>query len=176
MDRQNTYLALCWPIALQDDMFFDVTMACSRAAWCLAQRTLPESDHFHLQHRGMAMLKLRQRLSRVKENILFTMDYMLNISYMTKGDAAFKIHLTAFKNVANSYLSARKANDEITGVVSHRLRSWEALDGYRNGVDVFRQRLQNDTSQAVVRLTHIYDVLSWQQCQMLAGANQASLS
>ncbi|KAK5223598.1 hypothetical protein LTR72_004984 [Exophiala xenobiotica] len=172
---QNTHLTLCWPVALQDDMFFDATMACSRAAWCLTQRTLPESDHFHLQHRGMAMSKLRQRLSQVQstinKNVLFTMDYMLNISYMTKDDAAFKIHLTAFKNVANSYLSARvEVNDEISSVISHRLRSWEALDGYRNGVDVFRQRLQSDSSQEVAKLTHIYDTLSWQQCQMLAGA------
>ncbi|KAK5198683.1 hypothetical protein LTR92_001154 [Exophiala xenobiotica] len=172
---QNTHLTLCWPVALQDDMFLDATMACSRAAWCLTQRTLPESDHFHLQHRGMAMSKLRQRLSQVQstinKNVLFTMDYMLNISYMTKDDAAFKIHLTAFKNVANSYLSARvEVNDEISSVISHRLRSWEALDGYRNGVDVFRQRLQSDSSQEVAKLTHIYDTLSWQQCQMLAGA------
>jgi hypothetical protein len=80
----NTQLDLCWPIALQDDMLFDATMAVSRAAWLLAQGRDPSEDEFMLHHRGLAMTSLRQQLSGTKlernEALLFTIGRMINIA------------------------------------------------------------------------------------------------
>jgi hypothetical protein len=80
----NTQLDLCWPVALQDDMLFDATMAVSRTAWILAQGKDPSEDQFMLHHRGLAMTGLRQKLCSTKlgskEAVLFTIGRMISIA------------------------------------------------------------------------------------------------
>lgn len=158
-------------------MFFSATVACTRAAWCLSQGLLPENDRLHLQHRGLAMSKLRRRLSGVSpintKSFLFTVDYMLSVSYMWKDDKALDIHLAAFRNLAQGYLATNDTSAVMASVVAHRMKSWQALDNYRKQTDVFRQRLQAQSSDQGARLTHVYDTLSLQQLQTLATSPPA---
>lgn len=167
----NTYLERCWPFALQDDMLLDATLAASRAAWCLAQRRLPGHDHFLLRHSATALSKLRQRISSTvmasDESIVFTMDYMLNVAYMTKEHSAFSIHWTAFRSVAEGFMAARP-NEEISAVVSHRLRGWEALDAYRKGVDPLRRTLSSKPPLQTRQFRNNHDSSSWQQHHILS--------
>ena len=80
----NTQLDLCWPVAMQDDMLFDATVAVSRTAWLLAKGQDPSEDQFVLYHRGLAMASLRQKLSSTsidcKEAVLFTIGRMISIA------------------------------------------------------------------------------------------------
>ncbi|KIW15287.1 hypothetical protein PV08_05332 [Exophiala spinifera] len=177
VDSSNTYLSLYWPVALQDDMLFSATMACTRAAWCLSQGLLPETDRLHLQCRGLAMSKLRLRLSGVSpinvETFLFTVDYMLSVSYMWKDDEALDIHLAAFRNLAQRYLSTNDTSTVMSSVVAHRMKSWQALDNYRKQTDVFRQRLEAQSPDTGTQLTRIHDTLSLRQLDILASSPPA---
>lgn len=80
----NTQLDLCWPLALQDNMLFDATVAVSRVALVLSQGRLPSEDHLVLYHRGLALTGLRLRLSLERsiplEAIIFTIGRMLSIA------------------------------------------------------------------------------------------------
>lgn len=169
----NTYLTVCWPAALQDAMLFDATLAVSKSAWCLSQQTKPLDDQFVLRHRGAAISKLRQRLSEgpqaVNESILFTMDYMINVAYMTNDYPAFDIHLSAFRRITDGYTFSNFA-EAIRGMISHRLRSWEALDEYRKGVDPVRQTLRSRQHGYPHQPTYFYGSPSWHQTRMLAKA------
>lgn len=80
----NTQLDLCWPIAMQDNMLFDATIAVSRVAWVLSQGNSPSEDGFMLYHRGLAMTRLRQRVSVAatlsREAVIFTIGRMISIA------------------------------------------------------------------------------------------------
>lgn len=80
----NTQLDLCWPVALQDDMLFDATIAVSRTAWVLAQGKNPSEDEFMLYHRGLAIQRLRQNIDSAKptcrEAVIFTIGRMISIA------------------------------------------------------------------------------------------------
>ena len=80
----NTQLDLCWPVALQDDMLFDATVAVSRVAMVLSQGHSPAEDPLMLYHRGLAMSKLRQRVSLTvapsNEAVIFTIGRMISIA------------------------------------------------------------------------------------------------
>ena len=118
----NTYLRFYWPIAQQDDMFLNATLAVGRGAWCLARRLPPEHDRFVLSQGGSAMAKLRHRISagEFDASIVFAMDFMMNIAYLTSDHAAFTIHWDAFKRVAQSFMATRPEQDEVSTVVAHR--------------------------------------------------------
>ncbi|KIW65815.1 hypothetical protein PV04_08037 [Phialophora macrospora] len=130
----NTHLDLCWPVALQDDMLFDATVAVSRTAWVLAQGKDPAEDQFMLYHRGLAMSSLRQKLSsasfRCTEAVLFTIGRMVSIAYMSSEPEAFIAHFDAFQKIAQEYI-AKHPESDVARVIENRLQSWDALHGYR---------------------------------------------
>ena len=80
----NTHLDLCWPLALQDEMLFDATIAVSRRPWVLAHGKVPSEDQVMLYDRGLAMTQLRQRLSSAgpvcKEAVIYTVGRMISIA------------------------------------------------------------------------------------------------
>ncbi|KIW97651.1 uncharacterized protein Z519_01235 [Cladophialophora bantiana CBS 173.52] len=131
----NTQLDLCWPLALQDDMLFDATVAVSRTAWVLAQGNSPSEDQLMLYHRGLAMMRLRQRVSSTspgpEEAVIFTVGRMISIAYMSSEAEAFVAHFEAFQNIAQHYIDDHP-DSAVARVVGNRLESWKALYGYRN--------------------------------------------
>jgi hypothetical protein len=134
----NTYINLCWPVTLQDEMLFDATIAASRVAWCLHQNLGASDDTFMLYHRGMAMTRLRQCISASTPNavtteVLFTIGRMLSIAYMADERDSFDFHLRAFQRLTRWYMP-KGPTTEIDRVIEHRLRSWEALQDYRSAV------------------------------------------
>ncbi|EXJ67318.1 uncharacterized protein A1O5_09331 [Cladophialophora psammophila CBS 110553] len=141
----NTQLDLCWPLALQDDMLFDATVAVSRTAWVLAQGNSPSEDQLMLYHRGLAMMRLRQRVSSTsfgpEEAVIFTVGRMLSIAYMSSEPEAFVAHFEAFKNIAQHYIDDHPGS-AVARVVGNRLESWKALYGFRNR----KILLQNDSN------------------------------
>ncbi|KIY03616.1 uncharacterized protein Z520_00307 [Fonsecaea multimorphosa CBS 102226] len=131
----NTQLDLCWPLALQDEMLFDATVAVSQTAWVLAQGNRPSEDQLMLYHRGLAMTRLRQRVSLSDngqdEAVIFTIGRMISIAYMSSEAEAFVAHFEAFRKIAQRYIDDHP-NNEVARVVQNRLDSWKALHGYRN--------------------------------------------
>lgn len=158
-------------------MLFSATLACTRAAWCLSQDLLPENDRLHLQYRGLAMSKLRLRLSDSSpintQSFLFTVDYMLSVSYMWKDDKALNIHLAAFRSLAQGYLATNEANDVMSSVVTHRMKSWQALDNYRKQTDLFRQRLQTQSSHQGVPPPYIWKTIPLRHLETVAKSSPA---
>lgn len=141
----NTYINLCWPLTLQDEMLFDATLAASRVAWCLHQSLQASDDTFMLYHRGMAMTRLRQSISistpdQVVTELLFTIGRMLSIAYMADEPETFDHHLKAFRRLTRWYMPDGPKND-IARVIAHRLNSWEALATYRRPVQQPLERL-----------------------------------
>lgn len=80
----NTQLDLCWPLALQDEMLFDATLAVSRTACVLSQHKDPSEDQLMLYHRGLAMTALRKRVSletqKSLEALIFCIGRMISIA------------------------------------------------------------------------------------------------
>lgn len=130
----NTQLDLCWPIALQDDMLFDATLAVSRAALVLHDDLPPDRDRKVLHHQVLAMNRMRQRVilpaAVADVALIFAMSRMLSLSYMAGDAEAFKMHFQAFKQLASKYISEDPDN-EISKVIQNRLNSWQALHNYR---------------------------------------------
>ncbi|KIW23563.1 uncharacterized protein PV07_11751 [Cladophialophora immunda] len=131
----NTQLDLCWPLALQDTMLFDATVAVSQTACVLAQGNSPSEDPLMLYHRGLAMTRLRRRVSSgdngPDEAVIFTIGRMISIAYMSSEAEAFVAHFEAFQNIAQRYIDDHP-NSAVARVVQNRLESWKALHGYRN--------------------------------------------
>lgn len=127
----------------QDDMLFSATLAVSRAAWCLSQKRLPHTDKFVLQHEGNALAKLRARLTEaaayIQISVLFAMDYLVNIAYMTDDRDAFDVHWNAFKQAAQAFLlgmGSLPVDPVMASIVRHRLHSWHSLYAYRKGTEI----------------------------------------
>lgn len=80
----NTQLDLCWPIAMQDEMLFDATIAVSRSAWLISNGCSAADDSFMLYHRGLALAKLQQRVTfnapYAEVEVIFTIGRMLSIA------------------------------------------------------------------------------------------------
>lgn len=145
----NTHLDLCWPLALQDDMLFDATVAVSRVAWCLNQKLSPVDDEFVLHRCTLTMSRLRRRIMitsittvDLRAELIFTIGRMISMSvrsqpmhlsktgvvltgvfqYMKNEERSFEFHLNGFRNLALRYIAARPDDDEISRVVNQRLR------------------------------------------------------
>jgi hypothetical protein len=83
---------------------------------------------------------------------------------MFEDHAAFGIHLGAFKTAFTGYIATSRDHSETTRVISHRLKTWEALDAYRKGMDPLRQRLmriQPHLQGASFEPTYVHASLSW---------------
>ncbi|KIW21282.1 hypothetical protein PV08_01862 [Exophiala spinifera] len=130
----NTQLDLCWPLALQDEMLFDATLAVSRAACVLSQHKEPSEDGLMLYHRGLAMTALRKRVSlktqKSLEALIFCIGRMISIAYMSSEPEAFIAHFEAFRTVAARYIDAHPDTDTSL-TIQNRLDSWTALHAYR---------------------------------------------
>ncbi|OAL34030.1 hypothetical protein AYO20_06678 [Fonsecaea nubica] len=136
----NTQLDLCWPLAIQDAMLFDATVAVSQTAWALSQGNSPSEDRLMLYHRGLAMTRLRRRISSndgPEEAVIFTVGRMISIAYMSSEADAFIAHFEAFRNIAQRYIDDHP-NTGVARVVENRLESWKALHDYRNRTVLLR--------------------------------------
>jgi len=104
----NTQLDLCWPVALQDDMLFDATVTVSRVAMVLSQGKSPAADPLMLYHRGLAMRRLRQRVSLIlppsSEAVVFTIGRMISIAVWPGSSKMFLVFLA---NKSGSICRAR---------------------------------------------------------------------
>ncbi|KIW42212.1 uncharacterized protein PV06_05777 [Exophiala oligosperma] len=132
----NTQLELCWPLALQDEMLFDATLAVSRTACVLSQHKDPSEDQLMLYHRGLAMTALRRRVSletqKSLEALIFCIGRMISIAYMSSEFEAFIAHFEAFRTVCARYIEANP-NTDTSLTIQNRLDSWTALHAYRTG-------------------------------------------
>lgn len=94
----NTQLDLCWPIAMQDEMLFDATIAVSRSAWLVSHGYHAANDSFMLYHRGLALSKLQQRVNFItpfaEVEVIFTIGRMLSI-------AVSAVHLSYCSLISN---------------------------------------------------------------------------
>ena len=136
----NANIDLCWPVALQDNMLFDATIAVARVAYCLSVNIPPADDEFMLYHRGTALARLRKRVSAraaSDEEVVFTIARMLSISYMSGDLETWDIHFRAYREAAERYIDS-KSETGITKVIAHRLRSWKALHEFRIGLNPLR--------------------------------------
>ena len=72
------------PLAMQNSMLFEATIAMTRAAWVLRRGFEPFADKMLLRHRGAAMLELRNALvesGRARSDlILLTMSTLLTLN------------------------------------------------------------------------------------------------
>jgi hypothetical protein len=134
----NTYLKVYWPLAQQDELLMSALIGVARSAQCLSLGKHPTDDPLVLQHGSRALAQLRQRLSlgHMNATVIFTMDWLINIAYMTSDRAAFNIHWSAFRSAARRYIAGR--NDPIATVIQHRIRSWKTLHDYRAHNDHFQ--------------------------------------
>jgi len=84
---KNTLVTLVLPLALQNAMLFEATIAMTRAAWVIRRGSEPFNDKMLLRHRGYAMRKLRDNLSgadqRVSTSVLLTMSTLLTMNVST---------------------------------------------------------------------------------------------
>ncbi|ETN45441.1 uncharacterized protein HMPREF1541_09272 [Cyphellophora europaea CBS 101466] len=133
----NTQIDMCWPIALQDKMLFDATLAVSRVAYCMGQKKSPGHDEFMLKHKVDALSTLRSRMMSMpvipSEAVIFTVSRMLSICYMTSDNAAFEIHFKALERIGQSYMLHKSGEDKMARVVESRLKAWTPLFEYRQG-------------------------------------------
>ncbi|KAK5050034.1 hypothetical protein LTR84_004154 [Exophiala bonariae] len=147
----NTQLDLCWPIAMQDEMLFDATIAVSRSAWLISNGCSAADDSFMLYHRGLALAKLQQRVSFTapcaEVEVIFTIGRMLSIAYMTNERDAFNLHIEAYQALVEQYIHANPGTD-ISRINVNRLRCWKAVHAYRTERDLVRDpSLQGSPSQ-----------------------------
>lgn len=81
---RNTLVTLVLPLALQNAMLFEATIAMTRAAWVIRRGSEPFNDKMLLRHRGYAMKELRNSLSgpaqRVSTYVLLTMSTLLTMN------------------------------------------------------------------------------------------------
>ena len=126
---------MCWPVALQNAMLFDATLAVSRTAFCLGQKKRPNDDPFMLQHKVQALNRLRRELQVMSdtptEAIIFTVSRMLSVSYMTLDNASFEIHFAALQRITQRYMRQNSRDNEMSKVVESRVRVWTPLLEYR---------------------------------------------
>ncbi|KAK4943656.1 hypothetical protein LTR10_016753 [Elasticomyces elasticus] len=86
----NALLTVVLPLAMQNSMLFQATIAMTRAAWVLKRGSDAFADKMLLRHRGSAMLELRNALVESgragKDLVLLTMSTLLtlNPSYATR--------------------------------------------------------------------------------------------
>jgi hypothetical protein len=116
-------------------MLFDATLAVSRTAYCLGQKSRPNEDPFVLQHKIQALSKLRNELQSLpvvpSEAVIFTVSRMLSVSYMTLDSVSFEAHFAALQHIAQRYMLHKSADDEMARVVESRLKAWTPLFEYR---------------------------------------------
>lgn len=80
----NTQLDLCWPMAMQNDMLFDATIAVSRIAYLLSEGKAAADDPFMLYHRGLALARLQKSIqdeaALAESEIIFTVGRLIAIA------------------------------------------------------------------------------------------------
>ncbi|EXJ76164.1 uncharacterized protein A1O5_00672 [Cladophialophora psammophila CBS 110553] len=103
---RNALLALVLPLAFQNSMLFEATIAMTRAAWVLRRGSEPFADKMLLRHRGVAMRELRDGLMVPKlpnpDLVLLTMSTLLTLNYMINDLESFEVHLRALENMLAS--------------------------------------------------------------------------
>jgi hypothetical protein len=81
---RNTLVAAVLPLALQNEMLFEATIAMTRAAWVIRRGSEPFHDKMLLRHRGYALKELRNSLSgpnqRISTYVLLTMSTLLTMN------------------------------------------------------------------------------------------------
>jgi hypothetical protein len=81
---RNALLELILPLAFENSMLFESTIAMTRAAWVLRRETDPFGDKMLLRHRGMAMKELRDTLvapeHQSSDLVLLTMSTLLTLN------------------------------------------------------------------------------------------------
>lgn len=153
----NTQLDLCWPIALQDEMLFDATVAVSRAAFVLLQGISPAEDRTALYHQGLALTRLQQKIAQANPlsdvAMIFSIGRMLSMSYMSADHVAFRTHFKAFHKIAEQFVIAHADGDAaIAQVIENRLRSWQALHEYRESHNRFDVSVSSFTDQQQLQI------------------------
>ncbi|KEF54527.1 uncharacterized protein A1O9_09694 [Exophiala aquamarina CBS 119918] len=106
---RNTLVTLVLPLALQNAMLFEATIAMTRAAWVIRRGSEPFNDKMLLRHRGYAMEELRNSLSgsgqSVSAYVLLTMSTLLTMNYMINDTVSFRVHLQALEKMLESLKS-----------------------------------------------------------------------
>ena len=96
MHGKNTLLTLIVPLAFQNSMLFEATIAMTRAAWVIRRGSEPFADKMMLRHRGYAITRLRdsltQRVPRISQFVLLTMSTLLTMNVSDASD--HDTHLT----------------------------------------------------------------------------------
>ncbi|OAP61890.1 hypothetical protein AYL99_04093 [Fonsecaea erecta] len=114
---RNALLALVLPLAFQNPMLFEATIAMTRAAWVLRRGSEPFADKMLLRHRGVALRELRDSLMAPErldpDLVLLTMSTLVTLNYMINDLESFEIHLRALENV----LASSEPRDD-TGIKS----------------------------------------------------------
>jgi hypothetical protein len=81
---RNALLALVLPLAFENTMLFEATIAMTRAAWVLRRCSDPFADKMLLRHRGLALMQLRSTLvspdHRHSDLVLMTMSTLLTLN------------------------------------------------------------------------------------------------
>ena len=81
---RNALLELILPLAFENSMLFEATIAMTRAAWVLRRGTEPFADKMLLRHRGMALKELRDGLiapqTPKQDLVLLTMSTLLTLN------------------------------------------------------------------------------------------------
>jgi len=81
---KNALLGLVLPLAFQDAMLFEATIAMTRAAWVMRKGLDPFEDKMLLRHRGYSLKELRNRLGcqqrPVSDEMLLTMSTLLTLN------------------------------------------------------------------------------------------------
>ena len=135
---RNTLLALVLPLAFQNSMLFEATIAMTRAAWVLRRGSEPFFDKMLLRYRGMAMKELRDSLIAHEQPnsslVLLTMSTLLTlnvrlircdiinlttIQYMINDLESFEVHLHALESMLASTNS--EGDNEIRNFVRGRV-------------------------------------------------------
>ncbi|KAK5058559.1 hypothetical protein LTR84_010822 [Exophiala bonariae] len=130
--ERNTLVTTILPLALQNEMLFEATIAMSRAAWVARRGSEPLNDKMLLRHRGKAMSDLRSSLSgphqRVSTYVLLTMSTLLTMNYMINDIVSFRVHLHALEKMLQA--TNHKEENEIVHFVRGRVLAFGVLASF----------------------------------------------
>ncbi|KIW68798.1 hypothetical protein PV04_04719 [Phialophora macrospora] len=127
---RNSLLALILPLAFENSMLFEATIAMTRAAWVLRRGTEPFADKMLLRHRGVAMKELRDGLVATQppsqDLVLLTMSTLLTLNYMINDVQPFEVHLHALE----SMLATATGDSDVRNFVRGRVLAFGVMASF----------------------------------------------
>ncbi|OCT52792.1 hypothetical protein CLCR_09985 [Cladophialophora carrionii] len=165
---RNALLALILPLAFQNSMLFEATIAMTRAAWVLRRGTEPFADKMLLRHRGTAMKELRDVLVAPhppsQDLVLLTMSTFLTLNYMIDDVESFEVHLRALE----SMLATTTGDGDVRNFVQGRALAFGVMASFLRAHQPSYASRINEKGHRISTLTYPGHPFSPDLCAVIA--------